>query len=32
VAKAPEGYIRQAEQALRPLTPGSLNIGTLRGQ
>jgi len=31
VDKDPETYIRQAEQQLRP-APGSLNIGSLKGQ
>ena len=31
VDKDPEAYIRQAEQQLRP-APGSLNIGSLKGQ
>jgi hypothetical protein len=32
VDKDPEGYIREAEQQLRPPAPGSLNIGSLKGQ
>jgi hypothetical protein len=31
VDRDPEGYIRQAEQELRPPAPGSLNIGSLKG-
>ena len=32
VDKDPEGYIREAEQQFRPPAPGSLNIGSLKGQ
>jgi hypothetical protein len=32
VDKDPETYIHQAEQQLRPPAPGSLNIGSVKGQ
>jgi len=32
VDRDPEGYIRQAEQDLRSRAPGSLSIGSLKGQ
>ena len=32
VDRNPEGYVRQAEQDLRPRAAGSLNIGSLKGQ
>jgi hypothetical protein len=32
VDKDPETYIREAEQRSQPPAPGSLNIGSLRGQ
>jgi hypothetical protein len=32
VDKDPEGYVRQAEQDLRPRAAGALNIGSLKGQ
>ena len=32
VDKDPEGYVRQAEQGLRPRAAGSLDIGSLKGR
>ena len=32
VDKDPETYIHQAGQQLRPPAPGSLNVGSLKGQ